>query len=118
MYNASIPSTLSLEAQGGILFGSFLLCATGLFYFISMLFFDYTPKCNNNLSCLFRKLCTCKKKKQGLLDSSSSEEDDDEEEKKKSKEKTRKQTERDIDKLRSGIRSDQNLQKQFMSDLG
>jgi hypothetical protein len=50
MYNASIPSTLSLEVQGIIIGSQFVFCVAVLFVIIGIVFFNYKLKC-------------CKKKK-------------------------------------------------------
>lgn len=44
MYNASIPSGLSMEVQGVILFLEFGLCVGCLFLLIGVLFFGYKIK--------------------------------------------------------------------------
>lgn len=102
MYNASVPSTLSLEVQGLLLFLNFTICMGGLFFLIGNLFFNYSVN-------LERCFSFCKKKKKSssssskheeLLDSSSSS-----------------SGEEGIDKLREQIQTDKKLQSDFMKSL-
>jgi hypothetical protein len=90
MYNASVPSSLSIEVQGCLLFTVFIACCGILFLLIGVLFFNY------DVTKLFKR----KKNKKEVVDSSSSS-----------------SGEEGVDKLREQIRKDKTLQKEFMEEL-
>ena len=101
MYNASVPSTLSMEVQGLLLFLNFSICMGGLFFLIGHLFFNYSVN-------LERCFAFCKKNKkkssshqEELLDASSSS-----------------SGEEGIDRLREKIQADKKAQNNFIKELG
>lgn len=103
MYNASVPSTLSLEVQGLLLFLNFTICMGGLFFLIGNLFFNYSlnlERCFSFCSKKKKKKTSSSSKHEELLDSSSSS-----------------SGEEGIDKLREQIQKDKKLQSDFMKSL-
>jgi hypothetical protein len=105
MYNASVPSTLSLEVQGLLLFLNFTVCMGGLFFLIGNLFFNYSVNLERCFSFCSKKKKNKKKsssssKHEELLDSSSSS-----------------SGEEGIDKLREQIQTDRKVQSDFMKNL-